>query len=84
MNDIDNEAGTDGSAFVWIDGSNSTYRNFGTLGEVYPVLNTDFNCVRHRYRGYGFVLSQGWLNALCSNTRNCYFCSRAGKHSSVL
>ena len=47
LNDIDNEAGTDGSTFVWIDSSNNAYRNFGTLGQGYPVTNDGSDCVRH-------------------------------------
>ena len=46
LNDIDYEAGTDESLFVWIDGSNSAYRNFGTLLHNFPRSNDDDNCVR--------------------------------------
>ena len=77
LNDINNEAGTDGDAFVWVDGSNSTYRKWGTLTITYPSPNIDFDCVRLRYRTDG-VLSYGWLNAPCRDTRNCYFCSKQG------
>ena len=78
MNDIDNEADTDGSAYVWIDGSASTYRNFGTLDDDFPRgFYIDHDCVRLRYR-VSNVLSQGWLNAPCDETRNCYFCSKQG------
>ena len=48
LNVIDIEAGTNGSAFVWIDGSSSSYRNWGTLihtfryqMEATTVLDTD-------------------------------------------
>ena len=82
LNDIDNAAGTDGGAYVWIDGSNSTYRNFGTLDSIFPRGAYPFeDCVRHRYRFSG-VLSQGWLSAPCDETRNCYFCSKQGIRSS--
>ena len=77
LNDIADEAGTDGDAFIWIDGSNSTYRNWGTLSNNFPVSTAYHDCVRHRYRAGG-VLSHGWLNTQCSNTRNCYFCSNQG------
>ena len=78
LNDIDNEAGTDGNAFVWIDGSTSSYRNWGTLGIAYPKEDDNFDCVRNRYRTG--ILSQGWLNDPCTVERNCYFCSKPGKY----
>ena len=78
LNDIDNEVGANGDMFVWIDDSNSTYRNWGTLSNNFPIANEDYDCVRHRYRITGGVLSQGWLNIPCSQTRNCYFCSNQG------
>ena len=81
--DIDNEAGTDGSAFVWIDGSTSSYRNWGTLGIVYPVAITNYDCVRFRYKAAN-VLSQGWLNDPCTVARNCYFCSKPGKYRPII
>ena len=65
-----------GTEFVWIDGT-SSYRNWGTLFMVYPRAG-DFDCVRNRYRAG--VLSQGWLNDLCTTERNCYFCSKPGKY----
>ena len=77
--DINNDGGTDGDAFVWIDNSTSSYRKWGTLGIMYPKNETDFDCVRHRYTSGSGALSQGWLNALCSDERNCYFCSKPGK-----
>ena len=79
LNDIDNEAGTDGDAFVWIDNSTSSYRKWGILSHNFPRSNEDFDCVRHRYRDGTGELSQGWLNAPCGNKRNCYFCSKLGK-----
>ena len=82
LNDIDNDAGTNESAFVWVDGSTSSYRNFGKLTHNFPRNNTDFDCVRYRYRNSASDLSQGWLNARCEEERNCYFCSKPGKHSS--
>ena len=85
LNDVDYEAGTDGSLFVWINGINSAYRNFGTLLHNFPRSNDDNNCVRHRYRvGDIGTLSQGWLNALCTDERNCYFCTKPGKERSLI
>ena len=78
LNDINNEAGTDGDAFVWIDGSNSTYMNWGILIQNYPISEPDYDCVRHRYRDGAAVLSQGWLNFPCTVEKNCYFCSKQG------
>ena len=77
LNDIQNEAGTDGSAFEWIDGSTNIYRNFGTLFFNYPVDINNFDCVRNRYIGSNSV-SQGWRNAPCNEIRNCYFCNKQG------
>ena len=83
LNDINNEAEFDGNAFVWIDSSTSSYRKWGILHLMYPRNNIDFDCVRHRYKDNG-VLSQGWLNDLCSAERNCYFCSKSGKHCPIV
>ena len=85
LNDIDYEAGIDESLFVWVDGSNSAYRNFGTLSHNFPRPNHDHNCVRHRYRvGDIGTLSQGWINALYTDERNCYFCTKPGKERSLI
>ena len=84
LNQIENVTGTNGSSFVWIDGSNSTYRNFGTLDQGYPVSINSSDCVRHRYRDLSGELSQGWLNVPCSDARNCYFCSKSGKYCSLI
>ena len=80
LNDVDNDAGTNGSEFVWIDGSTSSFRNFGKLNHIFPRDENNYDCVRHRYRNSSDALSQGWLNAPCSDERNCYFCSKPGKH----
>ncbi|KAI6657349.1 RyPTPR4a [Oopsacas minuta] len=79
LNDIDVEAGTDASAFVWVDGSNSTYRNFqSNFGIASPSEAADNDCVRFRYQSNGGVLSTGWINRRCALTRSCYFCNKAG------
>ena len=67
-----------GHDFVWIDGSTSSYRNWGTLDKDFPLTTVNFDCVRNRYINGG--LSQGWLNDPCTTTRNCYFCSKPGKY----
>ena len=54
--------------------------NWGTLGKDYPIKNANYDCARHRYK-INDVLSQGWLNIPCSDTTNCYFCSKSGKNS---
>ena len=71
-----------GADFGWIDGSTSSYRNWGTLAKSFPISNTGYDCVRHRYKSGG-VLSQGWLNDPCTERRNCYFCSKSGKYCSL-
>ena len=80
LNNIDNEAGLNGDAFVWIDGSTNLYRNWGNLITNYPEARNDYDCVRSRHRAD--VLSQGWLNNPCTIERNCYFCSKPGKYCS--
>ena len=67
------------NGFVWLDGNTSGYRKWGTLSGIHPTQNANTNCVRHRYRDSASELSQGWVNAVCSDTRNCYFCSKSGK-----
>ena len=71
------------TVFVWIDGSPSSYRNWGTLLFNFPRSNEGYDCVRYRYRSGG-VLSQGWSNEPCSDTKNCYFCSRPGKYRPIM
>ncbi|KAI6658178.1 Macrophage mannose receptor 1 [Oopsacas minuta] len=81
LNDIDIDAGTNADAFVWIDGSASSYRNFDSLLVPNPSdANANFDCVsfRYRYRSGAQVLSTGWINRGCGNIRNCYFCSQPG------
>ena len=80
LNDIQHDAGTDESGFVWVDGSNSRYRNFGTLGGNYPISIEDRYCVRARYRNTG-ILSQGWVNVECTTARGCFYCSKPGKYT---
>ena len=76
LNDILNEAGTNGGAYTWVDGSSSDYRNFET---GFPVVNVDHNCVQFRYNTGGNVLSDGWNNKVCSIGNNCHFCTKTGK-----
>ena len=83
LNDRETEAMADASAFVWADGSDSVYRQFGnSFGLTFPTGSTEGNtddCVRFRYTSIGGAISNGWLNQGCSLERNCYFCSRPGK-----
>ena len=78
LNDILNEAGTDGSVYTWVDGSSSDYRNFET---GFPNNLVDRDCVQFRYiMGMrGGVLSDGWNNKACSIGNNCHFCTKTGK-----
>ena len=76
------DAMTNASSFAWVDGSDSTYRQFGnSFGLTFPtggtVGNTD-DCVRFRFTFHG-AISNGWLNKGCDAERSCYFCSRPGK-----
>ena len=53
LNDRSVEAGTDANSFVWVDGSDSTYRQFATSPEsqAYPRATGDnWDCVGFRYR----------------------------------
>ncbi|KAI6647144.1 hypothetical protein LOD99_8880 [Oopsacas minuta] len=77
LNDILVDAGTNGSAFVWVDGSTSTYRNFGTLEYTYPRDVANFDCVRFRYKAGGTgPISDGWINLFCNTPIDCHFCTK--------
>ena len=81
LNDRETDAMTNASAFVWVDGSNSAYRQFGnSLGETYPISNgrSDQDCVGFR-NIENMIISNGWLNQGCDVLRSCYFCNRPGK-----
>ena len=83
LNDRESEAMEVASAFVWADGSNGTYRQFGnSFGITFPVGSDPDNendCVRFRYTGDSDMISNGWLNRGCNDVRSCYFCTRPGK-----
>ena len=86
LNNRANNAMTNVSAFVWVDGSDSTYRQFGdSLGETYPISNgqSDQDCVGFRYVE-NMIISNGWLNQGCDVVRSCYFCNRPGKYSILI
>ena len=80
LNDRENDAGTNASAFVWVDGSDSTYRQFETnLGITFPVgVNDGDDCGRFRYV-INNMISNGWFNRGCDDMKSCYFCNRPGK-----
>ena len=82
LNDRKIEAMEVASAFVWEDGSNSTYRQFGnSFGRTHPIGSDPGNendCVRFRYTELT-AISNGWLNQDCNVMRSCYFCTRLGK-----
>ena len=75
LNDEANEAGTNASAFVWTDGSNSAYRNF----EMFPSDTSGSNCVAYRYIMNNGVISNGWQNLDCDQLTNCSYCAKQGK-----
>ena len=81
LNDKDNEAGLNASAFVWVDGSTSTYRQFDTIanpnGEP-DDTNGDRDCVGFRY-GHNLG-SDGWDDRECYAYVDCYFCQKPGKY----
>ena len=79
--DRDNEAGLNASAFVWVDGSTSTYRQFDTIanpnGEP-DDSDGNSDCVGFRYgQDLG---SDGWDDRGCDSYVFCYFCQKSGKY----
>ena len=83
LNDINNEAGKNANAFVWVDGSTSTYRQFATItkGDTEPsgtfgVIQRD--CVDFRFGNDGS--SDGWDDRECNANVYCYFCQKPGKY----
>ena len=80
LNDRTTEAGTDASAFVWADGSTSTYRQFATItnGGTEPSGGGDEDCVDFRF-GNG-ESSDGWDDRGCNAYVYCYFCQKSGKY----
>ena len=75
LNDMSTEAGTDASAFVWEDGSNSTYRKLS----MFPNNTNDSDCVTFRYKMSNGIISNEWQNLDCDQLTNCSYCSRPGK-----
>ena len=73
--DIFTEAGNKSSAFIWANGNESTYRQFGTTDGAKPD-DTDGteDCVIFRYNGS--VLSDGWDDRSCDDLQDCYFCQK--------
>ena len=78
LNDRDTEAGNNGSAFVWADGSTSTYRQWDTIYNNEPDGNTNagYDCVSFRYQDGA---SDGWDDRTCDAYVFCYFCQKSGK-----
>ena len=78
LNDRDNEAGNNGSAFVWVDGSTSTYRQWDTVYNNEPDgnINTEYDCVSFRYNDGA---ASGWDDRTCNAYIYCYFCQKSGK-----
>ena len=67
LHDKSSEAGTDDSAFVWTDGSNSAYRNLG----MFSSDTSGSDCVAYRYIMSNGVISNGWQNLACDQlTKN--------------
>ena len=77
LNDRDTEAFNNGSAFVWIDGSNSTYRNFATVPVAQPDdLTGSHDCVAFRF---DIGQSDGWHERYCGESATCYICDKPSK-----
>ena len=78
LNDRDNEAGNNGSAFVWVDGSTSTYRQWDTINNIEPngANNAEYDCVSIRYFNGA---ANGWDDRTCDSFVSCYFCQKSGK-----
>ena len=77
LNDRDTEAFNNGSAFVWIDGSNSTYRNFATAPDTEPNnIGGSQDCVAFRF---DLGQSNGWHDGNCNDQATCYFCDKPSK-----
>ena len=87
LNDRENDAVTNASAFVWVDCSDSGYRQFGdSFNLTFPIGSVEGNtdgCVRFRFTSHGEI-SNGWLNQGCNVSRSCYFCNRPGKVNKYL
>ena len=77
---------TNASLFVWVDGSDSAYRQFGdSFNLSFPIGSVEGNtddCVRFRFTSDGEI-SNGWLNQGCNVSRSCYFCNRPGKYEQI-
>ena len=73
LNDRDIEAATDELAFTWVDGSNSTYRDFITGQPTNDFVNEDFTFYQTN------STNPGWVNVNSSVTTNCYFCKIKSK-----
>ena len=84
LNDILNEADSDASAFTWVDGSSSAYRNFQPGFPRSDSSSDDRDCVIFRFKKAGNGLSEGWLEPVCSNSFNCHFCTKPGKERHYL
>ena len=77
LNDITIEAGTNGNAFVWVDGSTSTYRQWDTIYNNEPDdPDGTRDCVAFRYFDGA---ANGWDDRTCDAYVSCYFCQKSGK-----
>ena len=81
LNDRENDAMNNASAFVWVDGSDSIYRQFGnSFGLTFPNVTMDNDCVGFRYV-VNSEASNGWINQGCEVIKSCYFCNRPSKYN---
>ena len=70
LNDIDTQAVTDVSVYVWVDGSNSTFRNFAA---TYPMGLSTQGCIVY---GFNQDDTRGWSDKPCIESATCYFCNK--------
>ena len=78
LNGRDTEAGNNPNGFVWVDGSNSNYRQFATTPSSYPSgVTVGSDCVSFRYKNLS-VISDGWYDRECNGAVFSYYCNKQG------
>ena len=78
LNDIEEEAYSNGATFTWIDGSNGTYRYFAS-GQP----NNGYNYWRRRENKDCVYISDSryWNSYDCYSRLSCYICKKIGEFS---
>ena len=78
LNDRDIEAGREESAFSWVDGSISTYRDFIIGQPTNDSVDEDFTYYQTNSS------NPGWVNVASSMTVDCYYCKISSKFNSKI